>query len=361
MLQKLKLVYALFSFSILLYSINSIINLHSHQPSSIFDNNNHNKDHHPRNRVLQTSSNTGEYVVEWSLSLGSKEFLLESPFLKAGLELSIKEYINMDIECNNLIEIGNAAFYSVEIMDVGEGKQWRNGRIEGNGKCKGLPERCLKSLEESQINVNSTEDDDDFFREDDDKEEGDNDHSDEDFDVNDDANDDANDDQNNIVDFVGDDDDDDSKDTRKKKHFSMISSAMGSTVSKMHVCEIFKGSTIFDIFEKILVTASSFNYHVDVEVINDLSGILSLNYNVTFQPASSNGLSQIENIALDARESRAVSTHCLESQCITQRSIIRNIFNHFGINFDESKHECLHKGVNCNSDDLVIHIWIGKC
>ena len=310
--RQLKLVHALWSFPILLCSVSSIINPPLYQSSSILDQ-------LPRNRALQTSNNTGEYVVEWSLSLGGKEFLLESPFLKAGLELSIKDYINMDIECENQIEMGNAAFHAVEIMDVGEGKQWRNARVEGNGKCKGNPLRCSRSVEEMKGIDNSTEDDDDFFQ------------------------------------------DDDDTDTRKKKHFSMISSAMDSTLPKMDICETFKGSTIFDIFEKILVTASSFNYHVDVEVINDLSGILSLNYNVTFQPASSNGLSQIENIALDAREPRAISTQCLESQCITQRSVMRKIFNHFGINFDESKHECLHQGVNCNSDDLVTHIWIGKC
>ena len=270
-------------------------------------------DHYLRKRALQTTNDTGEYVVEWDLNLGGKEFLLESPFLKAGLEQSIKDYINIDMECDSLIDAGSASFYNVEIMDIGEGKQWRNARIEGNGKCKGNPEKCQRTVNENAGDGDDAPiDDDDFF-------------------------------------------------ARKKKHFSMISRKKDSTLSKMDICEIFEGSTIFDIFEKILVTASSFNYDVDVDVINDLSGSLTLNYNVTFQPASTDGLDQINDVGLAAREPRAVSTQCLESQCITQRSVMRNIFDHFGIKFDESKHECLHQGVNCNSDDLVTHIWIGKC
>ena len=302
----LRLIYASISFSFLLYFNNFIIPFPFEQIIATFDTYNY----HLRNRELLITNDTGEYVVEWDLSLGGKEFLLESPFLKAGLEQSIKDYINIDMECDNQIA-GSASFYNVEIPDIGEGKQWRNARIEGNGKCKGNPTKCQRGVTESAGDDEGAVDDDDFF-------------------------------------------------ARNKMHFSMISRKKDSTLSKIDICEIFEGSTMFDIFEKILITASSFNYNVDVEVINDLSGSLNLNYNVTFQPASTDGLNQVNDVGLNPKEPRAVSTQCSESQCITQRSVMRSIFDHFGINFDENKHECLHQGVNCNSDDLVTHIWIGK-
>ena len=124
--------------------------------------------------------------------------------------------------------------------------------------------------------------------------------------------------------------------------------------------KIAKISTIFDAFNETLITASSFNYNVDVKVIQDLKGSLDLNYNVTFIPAKEIGLDQIQQIGLDAMEPEEISTECTHSQCMKQRSVILDIFRHFNIDFDERKHECLYAGINCNEAKMVTQIWIGK-
>lgn len=53
-------------------------------------------------------------------------------------------------------------------------------------------------------------------------------------------------------------------------------------------------------------------------------------------------------------------TFCTESQCSTQKEVMRNMFNYFGIPVEENKQECLYQGINCNEEDTVTHIWMGE-
>ena len=138
------------------------------------------------------------------------------------------------------------------------------------------------------------------------------------------------------------------------------SNMMKTTKSNGDFCEAFLKSTIFDSFEERLLTASVFNYNVNVGVLSDLQGSLDLKYDVSFEPAASAGLDQIEDVDAIPDEPVPISDICEESQCITQRSVMRNIFNHFGMNFDESKHECLYQGINCNMENMVTNIWLSK-
>ena len=272
------------------------------------------------NRQLQSTTNTtpagdGQFLVGWTLSLGGKEFLLDSPFLKAGLEQSIKDYINLDIQCGDGINIDSStsvSFHSVEINNADTsdeiGKR-RLRRVEGNGKCKGEPARCKRTL-------TGTAD--------------------------------------GIVNDIVDDEDDFFEIESKRNHI------FPKNNKNNDLCEEFQRTSIFDLFQKVVVTASSFNYNVDVDVIADLQGSLDLTYNVTFQPATGDGLDQIDSVGMGVKDIVPINTQCSESQCITQRSVIRNIFDHFEMTFDENKHECLHQGLNCDPNDLVTHIWIGK-
>ena len=149
------------------------------------------------------------------------------------------------------------------------------------------------------------------------------------------------------------DNDDDSSDKQQK----IVTVAH----AKNDFCDIFLSSTIFDAFRERLLMAAHFNYDVDVNVINDLEGNLNLQYDVTFQPASSDGLDQIEEVALDAEEPVATNVSCADAtQCSTQRSMMKRIFEYYDIAWDESKHECLYEGINCNESDMVTHIWMGK-
>ena len=270
--------------------------------------------------IINTTSTDGQFLVEWSLSLGGKEFLLESPFLKAGLEQSLKDYINIDIQCSdgiNADESTSVSFHSVEIDVVDRSDEVGKiglRRIEGNGKCKGDVKRCKRTVAGSGgDDVDDTLDDaeDDFF-----------------------------------------------EIESKRKQISHIKNKNKNKENDL--CKEFEGTSIFDLFKKVLVTASSFNYNVDVDVIADLQGSLDLKYNVTFQPEAGDGLDQVDSLGMDAKDPVPIDTQCSESQCITQRSVIKSIFDHFQMTFDDDKHECLHQGLNCDSNDLVTYIWIGK-
>ena len=129
--------------SVILYIF--IYNLHvAHQyhnskaPKYFFSNRN-------ANRQLQNTNSSGEYIVTWDVDLGGKDFLLESSFLKAGLERSVKEFINNDIMCDDELsdELGDSAFFSIEIKTKDELS--KKGRVSGNGKCKGNRTRCKKN------------------------------------------------------------------------------------------------------------------------------------------------------------------------------------------------------------------------
>ena len=79
----------------------------------------------------------GEYRVEWNLNLGGKDFLLESAFLKAGLERSIKNYINLVLECDSEINDASASFYSVNFAEIEAPNLLKNRGRSGSGLCKG--------------------------------------------------------------------------------------------------------------------------------------------------------------------------------------------------------------------------------
>ena len=252
---------------------------------------------------------SGEYMVTWSLSLAGKDFLLESKFLKAGFEQSVKDYINNDIFCSSNLEVKGAEFIGVEIVMRADNRR-KMRAVSGNGKCRGDIKKCKVPLKAKREQVA----DDDLF-------------------------------------------DDDS--TRRYRAAD-ASKVVKATHAKNEFCEIFLQSTIFDAFKERLITASFFNYNVNVDVINDLEGNLDLNYDVTFVPSNGNGLDQMDDVSLDAEEPTEIRTVCIDSQCTSQKSVMRDIFKYFDIPFDDKKHECLYQGINCNVDNMVTHIWMGE-
>ena len=239
----------------------------------------------------------GQFRVTWSLNLGGREELLEIDFLKAAFEQSVKDYINNDIVCSDNPDVKGAEFFGVNI-DVPEGEN-KLMAVSGNGKCKGDLSKCAKPV----------------------------------------------------------------KKTKGKRDFAPVDPAKIArlTDNDEDFCEKFLQSSIFDAFKERLLTASSFNYNVDVGVINDLEGNLDLKYDVSFDPAPSDGLDQVDNLDMDASEPVVIDTGCRDAQCTVQRDVIRSVFQHFGLSFDEDKHECLHQGINCNEDELVTHLWIVNC
>ena len=240
----------------------------------------------------------GDFSVTWTLDLGGQDSLLESDFLRAGFEQSVKDYINNDILCSDDLNKKGAEFFGVEIPNV-EDQLTRNAAVSGNGKCRGQPKKCKKPIDLDALEA-------DLF-----------------------------------------DDDDVSK---------VVKAIHGRDV----FCDVFLKSTIFDAFKERLLIASSFDYNVDLDVIHDLEGSLNLKYDVGFTPSKGTGLDKMSKVGLDAKEPVEIKPTCVAAQCETQRETIRIIFEYFSLSFDQNKHECLHQGINCNDDNLVTYIWMGK-
>ena len=251
----------------------------------------------------------GQFLVTWALSLGGNEFLLKSAFLRAAFEQSVKDYINNDILCSDDLSLKGAEFFGVEIEDDSVTNQRRLKAVSGNGKCKGDIKKCKMPIKLKRDQVA----DDDVFDQ---------------------------------------DDFDDSVD----KNSNLIKTIKSSG----DFCETFLKSTIFDAFDERLLTASVFNYDVNVDVISNLQGSLDLKYDVSFEPVSTAGLDQIEDVDANPDEPIPISDICEDSQCITQRQVIQRIYQHFELPYDDNKHECLYQGINCDTRDMITHIWMGK-
>ena len=242
----------------------------------------------------------GQFVVNWALSLGEYDSLLENTFLRFAFEQSVKDYINNDIFCSDDPAAKGAEFFGVEIPEPIEDKEGKLMAISGNGKCKGDFTKCKVDLKKAK------------------------------------------------------------KPKRIGEHATGEVRLVKATDADDDFCEIFKNQTVFDAFKEKLLMASAFNYAVDVDVINDLEGSIDLSYDVSFEPAPSEGLDQVDSVDMAATDPDPVDPVCTDSQCSTQADVMRNIFSYFDIPIDGDKHECLYQGINCNSEDLVTHIWMGK-
>lgn len=251
------------------------------------------------NFYRKTKKTDGQFSVTWTLSLGGRESLLEeSAFLKAAFEQSVKDYINNDILCTDDLAFKGAEFFGVEIVTDESANKMKKKAVSGNGSCKGDLSKCKKPLKaKKKVKEVGTS-----------------------------------------AKVYSDDEDDDND----------------------GFCEVFLKSTIFQAFEKRLLTASQFNYNVDVNVLNDLEGKIDLTYDVSFEPEKGDGLDQIEDVDMDAQEPVVINPVCSGSQCTIQREIIKNISEHFELDFDDEKHECMILGINCNEEDLITHIWMSE-
>ena len=254
-----------------------------------------------QNRVLQDVQPEGDFQVLWTMSLGGKELVVESVFLKAGLEQSVKDYINMDLKCRNQ-EVSTAdknkvaptSFRSVAIATIRTVSQ-KKRLISGNSVCNGNPEFCKVGLTKSISNKNSYQ-----------------------------------------------------------------ASALTSIDDMSEECQKFQNTTIFNFFENVFETGLYFDYQADIATEKkDLENTMELDYNISFIPAKVDGLNIIEEVQMDVSNIKNITTVCDDPQCEFQKPTILGLFNHFGISVDDNEHECSYTGVNCDRSNLVKYLFIG--
>ena len=84
-------------------------------------------------------------------------------------------------------------------------------------------------------------------------------------------------------------------------------------------------------------------------------------YEGVFTPEDGDVLDQINSISfgppqLHVTRMKVMKEH--DSLHQSQAFVIRNIFQHFNISFNENATECSYDGVNCDGDDIVVNIWL---
>lgn len=103
---------------------------------------------HQTERKAQELQAKGNYEINWAVSLGNQDSVLNSEYLKAGLEQSIKDYINLALKCKNNKANAGSAFHSISI-DKMESISKKTTVIAGVGRCNGDRETCKQSLDEN--------------------------------------------------------------------------------------------------------------------------------------------------------------------------------------------------------------------
>lgn len=254
-----------------------------------------------------------DYLVDYSISLEGQEALLNSEYLRVGFERTMKNFINLDIRCNEE-NSGTTLYYSIEIPLIDEGFRTTTKKVKGVGKCRGTSSRCNRKVKQSATDSGSTGDSLDF-------------------DLN-----------------------------RGIYNFSEKDATLDS---KANECKDKTKLNIFEQFDNIIETAESFTYNLDVtlsleevgkegtedsELDSELE--VNLNFGIDFLPKA-NGLDQVNEVDFEPLKVTDVEESCLPEVCEKQSFTMREIFNYFGVPIVAGQHECLYDEVNCNEDNNV--------
>ena len=94
----------------------------------------------------------GDFAIQWNLNIGNQSDLLDSPFLKAGLEQSIKDFINLQLLCKPKKHNAHATFRSLSIRKIAT-TTGKKQILSGIGKCNGNLNACRENLQvENSVN-----------------------------------------------------------------------------------------------------------------------------------------------------------------------------------------------------------------
>ena len=268
--------------------------------------------HHERSKNFNDISISRQaqdviYKVVWDIDLGGKESILESPYLKASFEQSIKDYINNKGDCTDGIYLNNAAnevqFYDLEIPYPFE--TGRKLGVSGSGRCRGSSNACRREVKETQSDAGRA--------------------------------------------------------ARNYREVNNITSTYSNSVQHRDddFCAAFSNTTIFDALKDRIAQASSYSYDIDVNVGTEfLTGDSIITTQVRFVPISKDGLNSINDIGMTPDDPFASGPNCNVPQCLFQRQVVKELFFYFDLPFIEGKHECAFQGINCNNDELITYMFL---
>jgi len=114
------------------------------------------------------------------------------------------------------------------------------------------------------------------------------------------------------------------------------------------------GTTLPKLLEKITFSNAILHFEVDDSFVRE-----DAEFSFTFE-SSNDRLSGAETIAEEPNITPSKAVLC-SNQCQAQHQVLQNIYKDFGEDFFYSgDHECDHKGINCNKDDLVTHMRLSE-
>ena len=247
--------------------------------------------------LLGNEDDSGTFQFKLDINVRGKEKeLIGNDYLKVSFEQIVKDYINNYIKCENESKGTSTTFTSMKIDESITSKT--KLAIAGSGKCIGRRKNCFKFI----------------------------------------------------------------KQTKPKKQGRLKSINSNSTNNgKDLVCENFRESEIFESFKNVTISASFYNYFVDVKIVRDTVENLDLNLIERYEGVDDNALGDIDDVGVsyDCDTVKKRDTIC-DDECTQQKETMLEIFSHFNIPIVEDQHVCAYEGINCNDDERVTQIWMGK-
>ena len=265
-------------------------------------------------RILQEDSPSAEYEMLVKVFLTTDNFrrIIDSPFFRQALEMSLKDYVNeCNDDSNNKDGVDVLSYTSFDIDFTSQpqgnvegkndlnntactllGSNWGNLQditcyVEVKTKCSGPREACKKKLNERFID-------------------------------------------NNIV-----------QKTNK-------------TGPQKNFCD-------FDITNRLkeMVTSSSiFNYEATESFTEFFAPELEQFFPFDFQQQTSDSLSGITNAEAEENPKKIDVITC--HQCEAQEEILQEFYSNFGVYFYYREHQCQHKGINCDAKNMTSQIWLSE-
>ena len=248
-----------------------------------------------------------EYDVPLQIVLGGGDEILEliakTPFLKAGLEQSIKDFLNQ--ECPEFSDI--TSYYRID-LEIPKKATNRRLQVENTSNSCVLPDTMSKTVDNANcyLNVHSK------------------------------CRGKRNECQDRVSGLFSD-------------TLRIISSEEGM---KTDHCI----SNPLEFFDERKLALATFKY-MPADTLGDS---VDVDFSFSFEPGTINLKEKIGNISAEALDPVESETDCTKTSCTDQRQILKDIYNDFGLDLNEDTHECEHLGINCDGENRITHIWLGK-
>lgn len=118
-------------------------------------------------------------------------------------------------------------------------------------------------------------------------------------------------------------------------------------------------SNPLEFFNKRKLALATFEYSVG-SIADPLDETIEFDFKIGFDQGSINLRDEVGSVSAEAGNPIKSDTDCTITGCPDQRNILQDIYKNFGLELNDQLHECEHPGINCNEINSITHIWLGK-